>query len=156
MRVPRHLPDVKHARQGRTAVYRFYDARGDLLYVGITNSPRHRFAQHADNPDNAWWQYRASHRITWYDTRQQALRAEYIAIREERPIHNKMHNLNWRAGCSYRPPSRTRGPGTATLAGTLLLSGALCGAWSLDLPMVIMVAAFTFLAGCLLWNRITE
>lgn len=156
MRIPRNLPDVKHAKQGRTAVYRFYDARGDLLYVGITNSPRHRFAQHAVNPDNEWWQHRASRRITWYDTRQQALRAEYVAIRKERPIHNKMHNRDWRAAYAYRAPSRVRGPVIATLSGVILLLGSWFGAWSVDLPMQLWTGGVTFLAGCLLWSRITE
>lgn len=156
MRIPKRLPDVAHAKPGRTALYRFYDSRGALLYIGITNSPKHRFAQHASNPGNEWWHAAAYHRLHWYDTRQQALRAEYVSIRTEHPIHNKMHNRYWRSASRYRAPSRIRGPAVATLAGAILLGGAWGGAWVVDLPMQIMMVAFTFLAACLLWARVTE
>lgn len=153
MRIPRYLPDVAHAKPGRTALYRFYDARGVLLYVGITNSPRHRFHQHATNPENEWWHAQVSHRLHWYDTRRQALRAEYVTIRTEHPIHNKMHNRNRLA---YYTPSPIRGPAVATLAGALLLAGAWGGVWVVDTPMQIMTVCFTFLAGALLMRRLTE
>lgn len=156
MRIPRRLPDVANARPGPTALYRFYDRSGTLLYVGITNSPRHRFTQHANNPENEWWRHHSYHRLHWYDTRKQALRAEYVAIRTERPTHNLQHNRNWRARYSYRPPSAVRGPAIATLAGVILLGGAWGGAWSVDLPMQIMAGIFVFLAGCLTWRRLTE
>jgi predicted GIY-YIG superfamily endonuclease len=154
MRIPRHLPDTANARQGRTALYRFYDARGDLLYVGITNSPHHRFAQHRDGSD--WWEHAASRRIHWYDTRHEALRAEYVAIRRERPIFNRMHNRNRLARYSYRPPGPTRRPMIATMAGGILLAGAWSGSWEVPLPVQILTVIFTLLAGYLTWTRFTE
>ena len=36
-----------------TALYRLYDDDGELLYVGITDSPGTRMAQH--KAQKAWW-----------------------------------------------------------------------------------------------------
>jgi hypothetical protein len=41
-----------------TTLYRFYDASGRLLYVGIAGNPGRRFAQHGR--DKSWWSQVAS------------------------------------------------------------------------------------------------
>lgn len=70
-----------------TALYRYYDADGRLLYVGISYNPISRQSQHSSS--SAW--YRECDRMTaqWFATRFEALEAEAKAIRLENPIHNK-------------------------------------------------------------------
>lgn len=99
----------------RTCLYRMYDAVGALLYVGITNRPDLRFAQHA--ADKPWWREVVTIKKQWFDTRVQAERAEIIAIKRERPRYNIEHNmsnphrvrytkLNAPAGAARRPARR--------------------------------------------------
>lgn len=68
------------------ALYRFYDDGGQLLYVGITDEPGRRFAQHAAK--KVWWRDVRGISIDWYDDREQVKAAERRAIRVERPVHN--------------------------------------------------------------------
>lgn len=77
---------------GRTALYRFFDSDGTLLYVGITDNTKERFYQHSTT--KPWWSSVASQRIEWLDTREEALAAERVAIRGERPIWNIKLSLN--------------------------------------------------------------
>jgi len=74
----------------RTALYRHWDADGNLLYVGISLSAVHRLTQH--KRDSHWHDSIANMTIEWFDNRREALAAEREAIRMERPIFNKMHN----------------------------------------------------------------
>lgn len=78
-------------RVERTALYRFWDIQGRLLYVGITNSPDLRWAQHA--ADKPWWE-RVHHKqvCAWYPSRSRAEAAERMAIMCERPLYNVIHN----------------------------------------------------------------
>lgn len=70
----------------RTALYRIYDAAGQLLYVGITIDPPTRFHRHeADQP---WWSELARIDVVWYAERTLALQAEADAIISERPRYN--------------------------------------------------------------------
>lgn len=48
----------------RTALYRLYDTRHQLLYVGITNDPRVRFATHA--VDKPWWPNVVRRDVEWF------------------------------------------------------------------------------------------
>ena len=68
------------------AVYRFYDAHDQLLYVGITDSPGVRFGAH--RAKSAWWAQAVRNTIAWYDTRDEATNAESEAIATESPLHN--------------------------------------------------------------------
>lgn len=71
----------------RTALYRHYDAAGALLYVGITDCLTERDKQHRAT---AHWHGEVMRTETqWCDGRQAALIAEWEAIRDENPIHNK-------------------------------------------------------------------
>lgn len=72
---------------GRTALYELHDDAGVLLYVGISNRPRVRFAKHAH--DKVWWPEVATWTVTWHETRDGAALAEVTAIRTKRPRHNK-------------------------------------------------------------------
>ena len=69
-----------------TSLYRYFDAAGTLLYVGITSRRTGRSLQHAG--EKAWWGEVA--RATWqhFGTREQAADAERRAIRTEQPAYN--------------------------------------------------------------------
>lgn len=67
-------------------LYRFYDADGQLLYVGITNSISRRFKAHAS--DKPWWPDVADCRIAFYPSRAALARAEEDAIKYEKPRYN--------------------------------------------------------------------
>lgn len=73
-----------------TSLYRFYDARGVLLYIGITNSLPRRFGQHGEQ--KSWYSEAARVTIEHFATRELALEAERLAIKAERPLHNIRHN----------------------------------------------------------------
>jgi hypothetical protein len=73
-----------------TTLYRFYDAAGDLLYVGIAANPGRRFHQHAG--DKTWWTQVVGSTMTHYPTSEAAAYAEIVAITNEHPRHNVVHN----------------------------------------------------------------
>lgn len=70
----------------RTALYRFFDADGALLYIGITVNVEQRWAEHERS--KPWWPQVVEKRVEWFDTRTLALIAELAAIKGERPVHN--------------------------------------------------------------------
>ena len=71
-------------------LYRFYDGSGTLLYVGISLHAAQRASEH--RKDKAWWPDVASMTIQHLPTRAAALEAERVAIINERPLHNVVHN----------------------------------------------------------------
>lgn len=89
-----------------TTLYRFFDAGGQLLYVGIAGNPGRRFGQHAK--DKTWWTQVASSSMQHFGTRTEAERAEQIAIRAEGPLHNVVHNDAPGGGLAPVPGARAR------------------------------------------------
>jgi predicted GIY-YIG superfamily endonuclease len=76
-----------------TALYRHFDANGQLLYIGVSLNPVQRMMQHSCGSD---WFYDISRMtIEWIDSRYDALKAEHAAIIEEKPLHNKVHSTTW-------------------------------------------------------------
>lgn len=73
----------------RTALYRFYDAEDELLYVGISKDPKTRWEQHRDKP---WRPDVAMRVVEWFDDRATAEHAERKAIQNEAPRYNVRHN----------------------------------------------------------------
>lgn len=71
------------------ALYRFFDAGGDLLYVGVTNDPGRRWGRHAN--DKPWWHEVDRIEIERYPDRESVLAAERKAIQEEHPRYNVAH-----------------------------------------------------------------
>lgn len=67
-------------------LYRFYDAGGALLYVGITNSITSRFKAHAKA--QPWWHQVTGCRVEFHPDRAAVQRAEVAAIRFEHPRYN--------------------------------------------------------------------
>lgn len=82
-------------KPGQYALYRFYGADEELLYVGISNEPWRRRKQHMMS--KPWYPQVKHQTITWYDSEALARLAEIRAIRGEHPQHNI-------AG-AIRPPS---------------------------------------------------
>jgi predicted GIY-YIG superfamily endonuclease len=78
---------------GRTALYRPYDADDNFLYVGITVNPAARFAQHA--ADKPWWPQVARREVEWYGSRRSALAAEEAAIKRHSPGANRQHSPDY-------------------------------------------------------------
>lgn len=88
MRAASELPACEG--EGPCALYRHFDANGDLLYVGISDTPALREQQHRDR--SPWFPLVAKSTHRWFDTRSAAASAEREAIRAEGPIFNRTHN----------------------------------------------------------------
>lgn len=69
-------------------LYRHFDAKGKLLYVGISLSATYRLSQHKQA--SPWFGEIARVEIEKCETRAQALEKERVAIVEEKPTHNLM------------------------------------------------------------------
>jgi predicted GIY-YIG superfamily endonuclease len=104
----------------RTALYRLFDARGALLYVGVTGDPTRRFRDHRTKKD--WWQEVARHSVEWFESEWRALQAEVQAIATEAPRHNIRSTEEWKARQSAAAKAvspenrRRRGVGRAARA----------------------------------------
>lgn len=73
------------------ALYRFFDATGRLLYIGITFNLASRFPSHSD--DKPWWSQVDTIRVEGYADRSAVLAAEKAAIKAERPLYNVAHQV---------------------------------------------------------------
>lgn len=79
-----------------TDLYRYFDADGRLLYIGISLHAAKRAAEHRAGKD--WWNDVATMTIEKFATREAALEAERVAIIAEGPLHNVVHNRDREAG----------------------------------------------------------
>jgi predicted GIY-YIG superfamily endonuclease len=73
-----------------TSVYRYLDADGVLIYVGITNRGVQRQGEH--NTHAKWWRFVRSQDVEHYDDRETALRRERHLIEKHQPPFNVVHN----------------------------------------------------------------
>ncbi len=79
----------------RTALYRFFDREGRLLYVGVAFDPETRWKEHEKS--KPWWSDVARKTVVWRDSRLDALTDEAAAISAERPLYNVKHSRRpWR------------------------------------------------------------
>lgn len=76
----------------QTELYRHFDRAGNLLYVGVSITTMVRLNQHRCN--SRWFKHIATITVEHFPTRKQAFDAERIAIREEKPLYNRMLNEN--------------------------------------------------------------
>lgn len=72
------------------SLYRLFDDKHHLLYVGISASAIARLSQHIS--EKPWASEIAHVSVEHYETRAEAAEAEREAIRLERPRHNVVHN----------------------------------------------------------------
>jgi hypothetical protein len=93
--------------QGRTAVYRLFNAADTLIYIGIGKDPRKRWREHAKTKD--WWPEVTTREIEWCETREEAEGIESGTIATKRPRYNNHPGM----------PGRTAGafPNTQKRAG---------------------------------------
>lgn len=70
-------------------LYRFYDAQGRLLYIGIAVDFLARWGKHRKK---TWWPLVARMEIEQHPNRAAACAAERKAIILEKPLHNYVHN----------------------------------------------------------------
>jgi len=101
----RRPPRARHRNAGAT-LYRYFDAQGLLLYVGITTAGTTRSAQHAS--DAEWWPSARSATLEHFATLDEVLEAELVAIREELPLYNRRDHpalVRVRRPAAPRPPS---------------------------------------------------
>lgn len=96
----RRLATVDTAARQRTALYRHFDAKDRLLYVGISLSAIQRLAQHSQAA--AWFEEITRVEVQWFGSRKEASDAEVEAIRTERPLHNLVHNTGACPTCGSR------------------------------------------------------
>lgn len=69
-------------------LYRHFDKKGRLLYVGVSLSVLHRSLWHRHKSN--WYGRIATITVQWFKTRKAAIKAEGRAIRAEKPAHNIM------------------------------------------------------------------
>jgi len=80
------IPAIEIADEVPTALYRLFDANDALLYVGISDALKQRFAGHAAT--KPWWSEVKRKTVEWHPARSSAAAAEITAIRDERPVYN--------------------------------------------------------------------
>lgn len=80
---------------GKTALYRYFDCTGDLVYVGISNEP---WARHKAHTKSDWICAAAYRKMEWFPCREVAEWAETAAIEAEQPA------ANVKPGRAYDPP----------------------------------------------------
>jgi excinuclease UvrABC nuclease subunit len=73
-----------------TDLYRAYDGDGRLLYVGISLNAFSRLVEH--KRDSGWVEQMVTMTVERFPTREIAEWEERKAIKEHRPIWNRMHN----------------------------------------------------------------
>lgn len=73
-----------------TALYRYFDSTGRLLYVGISLNAVNRLAQHSSKP---WAKSITRIEVQYFESRELGLEAEVNAIRREHPMFNIVHSL---------------------------------------------------------------
>lgn len=105
-----------------TALYRHFNQSGDLLYVGISKSAIMRLGQHMHG--SSWAQEIARVDVEHLPSREEALKAEKLAIESERPRWNKIHNRQQDLNAVKSSRELMRASHGLTLAGERLL--ALC------------------------------
>jgi predicted GIY-YIG superfamily endonuclease/ribosomal protein S27E len=72
-------------------LYRFFNAQDELLYIGITKNPWHRFKSHQNQ--KAWFRDVAKSTMEHFPSRRELITAEIRAIQTENPKYNRAHAL---------------------------------------------------------------
>ncbi|GEB58903.1 GntR family transcriptional regulator [Streptomyces gardneri] len=88
MGVPNDRIVIPAAVPGKTALYRFFNEAGQLLYVGVTGNPEKRWADHRRFAATTWWPLAARVTVKWYEAREEATAAELRDIRTKAPLYN--------------------------------------------------------------------
>jgi hypothetical protein len=84
---PKQSKQRRNIKSEKTALYRAYSEKGELLYVGISLSVFSRLSNHSSSSD--WFNLASEVTVEWHPDRNTALDAESTAIRIEYPVFNK-------------------------------------------------------------------
>ena len=74
----------------KTALYRAFSDRDELLYIGISKNALKRFIQHTEKSE--WTEFMTRLEVEYFESRKEALKQEKRAIIEEKPLFNVIHN----------------------------------------------------------------
>lgn len=86
-------PGRSHRLENRANVlYRMYDAKDGLLYIGITTNLEDRMADHRGF--KGWWREVSTIKLEHFPTRSSAEDAERLAIETEVPRWNVRHGVS--------------------------------------------------------------
>lgn len=80
-------------RQRRPTLYRYFDAEGRLLYVGVTTGHMERMLQHSLAA--LWWTDAMSCTLVHFTDEDAMHAAEREAITTERPLYNRIFSVDW-------------------------------------------------------------
>lgn len=72
-------------------LYRLFNKQDELLYVGISSKWYERFHQHEKT--QPWWLSVVKITLENFETRDEVVEAEKLAIRLEKPLHNKQYSM---------------------------------------------------------------
>lgn len=85
-----------------TKLYRCFNDEGRLLYVGISVAAFARLQQHVES--SRWMDDVTVVTIQTYPSREEAMYAERMAVRFEKPVHNKAHAIRPEPPVRYEMP----------------------------------------------------
>ena len=71
-------------------LYRHFNSKDELMYIGISISAAHRLSQHKTT--SAWIDDITKITIENFETREQVIEAETSSIKKEKPLYNVVHN----------------------------------------------------------------
>ncbi len=83
-------PEPLIRTEDMTTLYRYFDSKDKLLYIGISGKPGKRLHEHYKN--QPWSGLIARSEFVHYEGRDEALAAEASAIKSEKPKYNVVHN----------------------------------------------------------------
>lgn len=83
-------------RRTTHVLYRYFNKKNELLYVGITNDIMNR--AHAHSRDKSWYRQCAYSTMQHFKSREALAAAEVYAIQTEKPKYNQAH-----AGSTVKP-----------------------------------------------------
>jgi predicted GIY-YIG superfamily endonuclease len=80
-------------------LYRAYGPEGELLYIGISSQWHHRLHQHEKTSD--WIEQATNVTIERFADRESVALAEREAVRNEKPIHNKVFTQDYESAAAH-------------------------------------------------------
>lgn len=87
------LPTAKsYAFRDIYILYRCFNKKDELLYVGKTLRPAYRFSEH--KRDKHWWSKVVKIKLQHFKDSKELAKAETKAIKKEKPIYNSKHLEN--------------------------------------------------------------
>ena len=84
--IGKEIMEWRPMENGTTYLYRHYDGNDNLLYVGISLSPRHRTKSH--KKESHWFDDVRKIIIEKHESRFDAKKSEFQAIQKEKPKYN--------------------------------------------------------------------